>query len=216
MVSRHSKKRNAATVQSTREKRFPPSFLPSFLRPAKELATSNGEEFTMPEPDAKEPVRGFPAANLRSWKADMVEILGFELVRLWGSMEATTHVYPHMLCAHLGDEIRTLGVDIVEAQVCVRMCVGGGRVGGGGGWWVGGESFVSFCFVLCVYVLCCYYRRKGLSMRTRRPNARRRARPNRARFFFCLFWFWFFFSCFWFWFCFAAFNAFPAPSLPYL
>lgn len=57
-----------------------------------------------------------PKEQLKHFKADVIDILSLEFVRLWGSKFHTTHNYPHILCGHLGDEIRNLAVDIVRAQ----------------------------------------------------------------------------------------------------
>lgn len=54
----------------------------------------------------------------RDEKANAVDRLGGELIKHWGGKHRTTHLYPHMMCAHLGDDIRSLpeGVDITAAQ----------------------------------------------------------------------------------------------------
>ena len=56
---------------------------------------------------------------LRFWKGDMIDVLSLEFVRLWGSRKITSHNYPHLLCGHLGQEIRDLLVDIKNAQAHV-------------------------------------------------------------------------------------------------
>ena len=54
--------------------------------------------------------------ELKVFKSDVIDLLSMEFVRRWGSKHHTTHNYPHLLCGHLGDEIRRLDVDIVMAQ----------------------------------------------------------------------------------------------------
>ena len=70
--------------------------------------TCGGQQFKAYAPEEE---------GLRWFKADAVDILSLELIRLWASKNHTFHVYPHMMCGHLGNEFRILGIDHTDAQL---------------------------------------------------------------------------------------------------
>ena len=52
----------------------------------------------------------------RETKATRCEKLGMDFMKWWAKGKQTTHIYPHLMAAHLPAQIRQLGVDITRVQ----------------------------------------------------------------------------------------------------
>jgi hypothetical protein len=52
----------------------------------------------------------------RETKAKRCEELGMKFMKWWAKGKKTTHIYPHLMAAHLPAQIRQLGVDITRVQ----------------------------------------------------------------------------------------------------